>query len=1161
MPTRTINLKMVLGKRNETAELRRALWTTHHEINQAVAQIERLLLFCRGREYRTVNENNEEIVVPESEVTAQALRLARDAQERNSKGSMGADEEVLSALRALYTRIVPSCELDEKGKPAEGNAQASNAWVSPLMDSESQGGLGVYEKLIEPPEWMEMMRSEHVGWQKNSENWLKTEEAKRLQFMPGSPPAWVRRLRKGDPWQEAFVKDQEKKEKEVREGNAPIIKQLKELGLLPLMPPTIINKIDPIKTGVSVWDRLAMRLAVAHLLSWESWNHETLDAHNSAKARLTDLRQQYSELKNEFAELREYEKQRHLELKRVAFADDNRPFKIGPRMIRAWERVRQTWLKARDAAEQRKDTVKKLQTKMRGRFGDPDLLIWMAEDGRERLWRNVDVLTPLARLNVAERLLEKRKAYALMTFADARMHPRWACYEAPSGTNLRNYTLTSENGELYVAVPLLVERTGGLLENLFHIRLAPNAQFADVFIARLANKNLQFSFRSSHESFEGAPGGAELLFDRAYLEHPERTPEKFAVGAIGPVWFKLTMDIKSKAPKEWLDGRGRVATPPEVWHFLTALSNKSKHVDRLAPGLRVLSVDLGLRTFASCSVFELVREKPSNGLYFPVADEHAETDPKKLWAKHERSFKLSLPGEVVSRKGEQERKAAMDEIHALKRDIQRLKDLLSMSVIGENDRRDDRLALLEASIDTEKMASSFRADLLTSLKDPTYRSTPGLWETKCREIYDQAEALVSQRFSEWRRRTRPRSTSWRDWDERRGYCAGKSIWAIDYLTGVRKLILSWNLRARTYGAVNRQNKEEFGTIAAKLLRHINSLKEDRLKTGANLLVQAARGYKPSSDGLGWKKTGQEACRVILFEDLARYRFRVDRPRRENSQLMKWGHRGIVSEATMQGELFGIVAETTAAGFSSRYLAASGAPGTRCRVLREDDFVSGIPKPHVVFELDWMLGNRKSDTFEEKQIALAKKLTAGMLVPWSGGEIFASKNADGSLHIIHADINAAQNLQRRFWGRCGEAFRITCEKVTGDDEDRYQLDKLPGARLLGALQQLEGGAHAFHLAKDQNHDERFVMAPTGEKNTKIRAGEDDEIGDEFAETMGDLDRAPAEDRVTFFRDPSGVLFNSRYWVPTAQYWGIVKQIVWAELKKSNIPVISDDIISV
>ena len=39
---------------------------------------------------------------------------------------------------------------------------------------------------------------------------------------------------------------------------------MKELGLLPLINPSIRERLDPEGQGVTPWDRFAMRFAVAH---------------------------------------------------------------------------------------------------------------------------------------------------------------------------------------------------------------------------------------------------------------------------------------------------------------------------------------------------------------------------------------------------------------------------------------------------------------------------------------------------------------------------------------------------------------------------------------------------------------------------------------------------------------------------------------------------------------------------------------------------------------------------------------------------------------------------------------------------------------------------------------------------------------------------------
>ncbi len=1155
MPTRTINLKMILGTKERTEELRRALWTTHEQINQAVAIIERTLLLCRGEAYWTLNRGGEEIEIPKKQVKAETLDMARYAQRRNGKPGMGSDDEVLGALRGLYEQIIPSCRLDEKGKPREGDAQASNGWVSPLMDPESQGGLSVYDKVLDPPPaWIKDKESNSGDWLKKSIQWLECADALRLQRAAGSPPGWVRKLRNENPWQDDFIKDQEKKRKETIEGNAPVITLLKGLSLIPLIMPKLKKALEPEGSGVSRWDRLAVRLAVAHLLSWESWNHTTKAAHDEAESLMNKLLEQYKEYATNFDALRDYEKERHEELKRVAFADDDNPFKIGSRMIRSWDRVRERWLRNGNTPEDRQSICKRLQKTLRGKFGDPDLLLWLAEEGHEDLWRDTDCVTPLVKLNKAERLFRKRKEYSLMTFADARLHPRWAMYESSGGTNLRSYKLIKSQNGLQASLNLIThDMNGGFREQSFTIPLAPSGQFSNLTVEG-AGKEERFTYHSANQRFTGAPGGAEILFHRPYLELAERTNEQLA-RTPGPVWLKLTLDVETKTPPEWLDGKGNPATPPEVHHFNTALANKSKHVEKLKPVLRVLSVDLGIRTFASCSVFELVQGKPSKGLSFPAADGRDEKDPEKLWAHHERSFKLSLPGENPTKKEKINRKAATEEIRSLKRDMGRLKDILRMSVTEDAQKLDDRIRLFLGNLDDISMSSELDKETFAGFGDPAAKLLPESWREHCQSFYDRAEALVAKRFSEWRKRTRRKPNSWDDHRALRGYAGGKSIWAVEYLDAARKVIISWNLRGRTYGEVNRQDKKLFGTVASHLLHHINQLKEDRTKSGADLLIQAARGFVPVRDGVGWAEK-YKPCRVILFEDLARYLFRIDRPRRENSQLMKWTHREIIHETDMQAKLYGIVTITTSAGFSSRYLASTGAPGIRCRYLEMDDFEDGLPKQYVVNELEWMLGKVKDEELDAAQKRLSGKIKPGMLVPWSGGELFVTVTRDRKkAHLIHADLKAAQNLQRRFWSRCGEALRIKCRRTNGGASDIYELAQAPGARLLGALQQLEHGDAVFSLVPDtagRADAEYYVMEQAGAKKTKLKATkEDPSLGGAYAVDEGLENDAEAGGALEiFFRDPSGILFDKKYWIPSKKYWSIVKSRVWKSMQSAK-----------
>ena len=1141
MPTRTINLKMVIGKKGVNTEVRRALWTTHLAINDAVAGIEKTLLLCRGEKYATTDDDGNEIVIGQDEVRDAALRMAREAQFGNIHLKPGEDKDIIKCLRDFYEQMVPSCLLDSNGVPQKGDSQLAGALVSPLMDKDSTGGLSVYDKVLDPPPgWVTMMEKGEAGWESASTDWLVSADAKRLQSSTGSPSAWVRRLRGGKPWQESFVKDQKDKKKSLESGSAPVIKTMKAMGLLPLIKPFIREKVAPGKKGVTPWDRMAVRLAVSHLLSWESWNHATFKKHLLAKNNFESIFEKHRHFESHFEILRQYEINRHEELKQVAFASDDRPYRIKLRAIRSWAEVRTAFFNAKDA-DGRRQSIKELQTRMGGSFGDPHFFLWLAESGRETLWRDMDAVTAFVELNIMRDVMERLKPNALMSIADAAHHPRWVMFEAVGGTNLRNYRIRKCGERLAIAIKLLFEQKDGLLgEKEFLVRLAPSAQLSGLELTEEGKKTL-ISFKSNHQNFEGSPGGSEILLDRRRLDKfgsGEQLTDKVYTG---PVWFKLTLDIKPKIPAQWLDSRGRLSNPAELFHFRTALSKKSKFSDQLEPGLRVMSVDLGLRTFASCSVFELVRGKPEGGTFFPSADGLGLDDPSKLWAKHERSFKICLPGEKIPLKSELVRRAAMEELRSLRSDIRMLRAILRLGALEKPEDRSIRLReLLETVWGDEESASGIALSVGEELRKLSVEDIFDDWRAKVQQVHELAEGIVARKLGDWRKRTRGKSSSWDEWRERRSYAGGKSVWAIDYLESIRRLLISWNLRGRKYGEVNRQDRAKTGAIASRMLDHINNLKEDRIKAGADLLVQSALGYVPGPKGSGWVKKF-EPCRLILFEDLARYRFRVDRPRRENSQLMKWNHREILHECEMQGEIYGLIVETTEAGFSSRFLASTGTPGVRCRYLVAEDFREDGPRDFVVNELDWMLGNSKKMSADDKRKALSKKVAPGDLVPWRGGELFMSVGGSSQRsHVIHADINAAQNLQRRFWGRCGEAFRLACKRI--EDSTSYLPSKELSGRLLGAAQAATGLKGPFYL-RELSSGTNYRLDQVDENTGKACEPDREELSDDDSyEELKEIMEAFSAERQTFFRDPSGVIFNINHWIPTKQFWSIVRSRV-------------------
>jgi hypothetical protein len=397
------------------------------------------------------------------------------------------------------------------------------------------------------------------------------------------------------------------------------------------------------------------------------------------------------------------------------------------------------------------------------------------------------------------------------------------------------------------------------------------------------------------------------------------------------------------------------------------------------------------------------------------------------------------------------------------------------------------------------------------------------WATKVELAIREFRLEFGRMVREWRRRTRPRSGD---------KALGKSVWAIEYLTNVRWLLVRWSLSGEHSGDIRRLDRGRRGIFASRLLAHIDGIKNDRLKTGADLIVQAARGYLRGDDGTWQLKYAP--CHAVLFEDLTRYRIKTDRPRRENSQLMLWAHRQLSrdkGEFAMQAEVYGIHKCDTSAAFSSRYHAATNTPGIRCHPITAEDKTKEFFRQIVEQDnpgIDW------------------EHLKPSDLVPLSGGELFACLTASGSL-TIHADINAAQNLQRRFWTRHAEPFRLPAKRVKLNGEECWLPHKL-GKRLLGGL---GGYGHLVPTGHESGSCRWSELTPKqwrsfgGELREEEQVTVDSidvvEITEDILEQSGDV--------VVFFRDPSGIVLPKGLWYPAKFFWSVVKTKTAKVLLKS------------
>jgi hypothetical protein len=1108
MPTRSIKLKFVVPRAPGHVGVRSALWTTHCAINEAVAFYEEQLLLMRGAEYVTL-----ERVFPGEQVRESLLQRARAAQERNRHSDEAVDTEICQLLRRLYECIVPSA-IEERG-----SAQNANAFLSPLTDYESTGFMSVFDKIGDVPPWVEGFRTGEASATTQANEWRKSKEGQRRVRATGAPPRWVRLARENQPdWPQTFIEDLDKK-RDQAQGAPTIVKRLKDVGILPMFLPVLAPRIRGAEGVICPWDRLAFRLAVAHLLSWESWCRLAATEYAARTTRVEQFQQRYitEEIRPQIEALRRYETERSAELDRIAQALGETQFHITLRMTRGWSELREKWLKAKSPTEEHLHSIIAAeQTKQRGRFGDPHLFRWLARPENHSVWNDqrLDAVSVLARLNAMMAIRDRSRQSANYTRAEPRAHPRSAQWEAMGGSNLKTYTLArADNGTLRVDLPLLTPSltySDGFEESSFSFSLAPTDQLRDDTLS--ANgKDQRIDFKATtDEVLHGTLRSADLLLNWTYLRNRNQTI--IAAGDIGAVYFKLALDLDPILPAGW-DGR----RPQALIHFCTSLSQKSKFQSYLAPGLRVLSVDLGLRSFGTCSVYELKDTKPDRGLWFSLLD-------LELWAVHERSFTVNLPDERVGADGERWQNDAYRELRKLRRTLNRYRSLYRTVELPA----DERLPYVESILDDAKETDTwpFEAPLLRNLAAHHGDAQP-VWTEQITATLRTFRSEFGIIVSEWRTRTRKRT-------EVRSKYFGRSMWALDYLTSVRRFLQSWSLLGRQSGEIRRLSRERGGIFATRLLDHLNNIKDDRLKTGADLIVQAARGYLRNRQGQ-WHQT-YAPCHAVLFEDLTRYRMRTDRPRRENSMLMKWAHRAIPKEVEMQGELYGIYCEETSASFSSRYHAASGAPGIRCHSLKVDDLNDSFFREMVERENPGInLGDYK----------------VGDLMPRSGGELFACCNSTGVTRL-HADINAAQNLQRRFWTRHADAFRIVASRATLDQQEIWLPQRL-GKRLLGGL----GGYGYLVPTGHQTGSCRWqavsaarwrrlagqASLPDSENASSTEAEELAGLEDEMLEQSGVVK--------VFFRDPSGFVLPSNLWYPSITFWSVVKAKTTAVLKHKKV----------
>lgn len=951
-------IKVKLNIRNLGPQVRRALWYTHESVNEMVREYERLLLEMRQRDVLLCDRGGREYIRCADEWVS-------DLKSRLKNVPNDQLEEVLQAIQGLYDRMANS-----------GDADSSRAIHSFICTKGSNAGLKAvewYKKweiiIPDPTDLKEDTRA-------RAEEYARLEEA---HVTGGRRGKWSGAYREGDSsWFELLVTELKKKKKEMNDpAGSPAINQvLRETGAVPFFKQLIPGK------KLSEWERMALKLAASHIISWESLNVQTKENYDQLTDNLTELLTEGEEWVDQTHRLKEYEKSRSRNLEdNGAFWSEETIYRIRERELRQWRRLR-SWLQRHPNA-----TIDERQNKAKdiGSKGGAELLMWLAlPENQDLSNHNENLVEWHAQCNRLRHKLAHAKSSNLFTFAEAIAHPRPSALELNQGKTRPSYSISvGDDGSMEAVLSLLDPENNE--SSLCNIPLCPTRQLFNPLM--VDSKIIEVTSQDGLSRLPLTLRGANLIFDRQSLNDRQCHRE----GNIGDVY--LTLSVEVPLDKDIYKARSQIKTVLQ-----SSLLTRRKKSNSVKTGLRVMSVDLGQRSAAACAVFELVENTdPRASRSWPTIIPDSE-----LCIHHERSFLLKLPGESPSEQDVQRRWKMRDENRHVSLLLSHLKNI---RILADAENTEDRQKLLENLLENGVVEP--KADDLQSRFHDDISSWRKLVSST---LYRPMETACGNAIHTWRK----------SHSQVKGV-SGKSMWHIKYLEDVRKILMRWDRHTRPGESVKRFHRSRQGTIAKGLLHHINHLKKDRIQTTVDMIVQAARGIVRR--GGKWNKV-YPSVDVIILEDLSRYRFSSDRPRSENTKLMQWAHRSILEAVEGHAKEDGIAVAVTGAAFSSRYDAMHNSPGIRCHSLSQED----IRQIQEQGENHWLV----KLTAKMSGVTLSSKdrttLRPGSLLPTGNGEVFVSLLSDGSLKKSHADINAAQNIGIRAITGHGEPVRIKASEM-------------------------------------------------------------------------------------------------------------------------------------
>ncbi|SDX03501.1 hypothetical protein SAMN04489725_1353 [Alicyclobacillus hesperidum] len=1101
MTVRSIRVKLAVGS-PQYRDVRRGLWKTHEIMNQGVRYYCEWLVLMRQEPIYDEDEHGLTVVQRTREdIQAELLSRLRTLQSAHQhSGDMGTDEELLSLMRQLYEQLVPSSV--DKNKSGDARMIARN-FFNPLTNPNSQGGLGISNA--------------------------------------GRKPKWLLKKLSGDPtWEEDYKKAMEQKQES---SVSFLLLELRRFGLHPIFLPYTDTVLEvswapkKARQWVRKWDYDLFQQSIERMLSWESWTRRVKERFEKLVESEKKFYDENFATDPEFIKLAET-LEGELQASSQGFvAVDEHAFQIRPRSMRGFDRVADEWCKLADDApiEEYEAAIKRVQARLGRNFGSYVLFAHLAKPEYWSLWRSDPTkILRFARLRALQRAVARAKRHARLTLPDAIHHPIWIRYDA-KGKNIYSYRLLipeKRSKRYYVEFSSLIMPDG---ENRWaehrniRVPLAFSRQWERLHFSIMEDGSLCVQYRDPgvDEPLRAELGGAKIQFDRRYLIRRSST---LSAGECGPVYLNVSVDVNPahRPDVQVLQSAKLVSVSRDTNRIYLRPENLSAYWKSQGDGtlpLRVMSVDLGVRSSAAVVICRLEHRDSvvSSGRRTATIYRIAGTD--EFVAVQERAFLLRLPGEGKGTNEDAPLRDVYAQLGTIRQGIQILRSLLRLCDTKTPDERQEALHGLAQSLEPSGAWKDELHPHLVMLQGVVHDSVDN-WKQKVISVHRQMERILGHAVREWKVARKNAGKP----PIRRG-AGGLSLRRIRQLEQERRTLVAWSNHAREPGQVVRIKR---GTqVAQWLVERVNHLKEDRLKKLADLLIMTALGYvydetKPS--GHKWDKR-YPPCQIILMEDLSRYRFQSDRPPSENSQLMAWSHRRLLEILKLQADLHKLIVGTVFPAFSSRFDAQSGAPGVRCRSVKKQDIENAAQgKGWLARELQ-----RLNWTLEWLQ--------PNDLIPTGDGELFVTPaccDRQKGIKIVHADLNAAQNLQRRFWGGHAESLcRVTCDVVERDGR-RYAVPRISNA-FADSFYKVFG--QGVFVSTDEEDVYRWMVGEKISSRGRSRGRTSDEEAE--AETWIDEAREQQGKVIALFRDASGQIHGGD-WLVAKVFWGWVERLVTARL---------------